>query len=155
MVEELCRLLQIKKSHTTPYHPQGDGLVERVNRTILDMLATVVKNHKDWEPHLRATCMAYNTSIQSTTGQSPFFFMFGRRARIPVDLLCGTGETGECVSVNDFVSNKVKILQKAYHQVQNRMGLQQDRQKEGYDRRRHGESFKEGDHVMLYNPVIL
>ena len=60
------------------------------------MLATVVKNHKDWESHLRAICMAYNTSIQSTTGQSPFFLMFGSRARIPVDLLCGTGETGEC-----------------------------------------------------------
>jgi len=54
-----------------------------------------VKNHKDWESHLRATCMAYNTSIQSTTGQSLFFLMFGRRAKIPVDLLCGTGETGE------------------------------------------------------------
>jgi len=54
-----------------------------------------------------------------------------------------------------FVPNKVKILQEAYHQVQNRMGLQQDRQKEGCYTRRHGEPFKEGDHVMLYNPVIL
>ena len=72
LIEELCKLLQVEKTHTTPYHPQGDGLVERANRTILNMLATVVKEHKDWESHLRATCMAYSSSIQSTTGQSPF-----------------------------------------------------------------------------------
>ena len=72
-MEELCKLLEIEKTRTTPYHPQGDGLVERTNRMMLNMLATVVKDHKDWELHLRASCMAYNTSIQSTTGCSPFF----------------------------------------------------------------------------------
>ena len=155
LIEELCKLLQVEKTHTTPYHPQGDGLVERANRTILSMLATVVKDHhKDWESHLRATCMAYNSSIQSTTGQSPFFLMFGRRARIPVDLLCGTGETEKYVSINSYVSQQSKILEAAYHQVQNRMGLQQYRQKEVYDRRRHGEPFKQGDYVMLYTPVV-
>ena len=130
LIEELCKLLQIEKTRTTPYHPQGDGLVERANRTILDMLATVVRDHKDWESHLRATCMAYNTSVQSTTGQShsPFFLMFGRRARIPVDLLWETSGVGECVSINSYVSQQSKILQAAYHQVQSRMGLQQDRQ---------------------------
>ena len=147
-------MLQVEKTRTTPYHPQGDGLVERANRTILSMLATVVKNHKDWESHLRATCMAYNTSIQSTTGQSPFFLMFGRRARIPVDLLCGPGEAGEYVSINNYVSQQSKILQAAYHQVHTRMGLQQDRQKERYNRKRHGEPFKVGDSVMLYTLFI-
>ena len=46
LIEELCKLLQVEKTHTTPYHPQEDGLVERANRTILNMLATVVKDHK-------------------------------------------------------------------------------------------------------------
>ena len=154
LIRELCKLLQVEKTHTTPYHPQGDRLVERANRTILDMLATVVKSHENWESHLRATCMAYNTSVQSTTGQLPYFLMFGRRVRIPIDLLCGPRQTGECVSVNDYVSQQSKILQAAYYQAQNRMGLQQDRQKEKYDRKRHGEPFKEGDHVMLYTPSI-
>ena len=47
IIEELCKLLQINKSCTTPYHPQGDGLVERANRTVLNMLATIVKDHQD------------------------------------------------------------------------------------------------------------
>ena len=58
------------------------------------------------------------------------------------------------MSVNDYVSQQSKILQAAYYQAQNRMGLQQDQQKEKYDRKKHGEPFKEGDRVMLYTPSI-
>ena len=73
IIDELCKLLQIQKSRTTPYHPQGDGLVERSNRTLLNMLSIVVEDNPNaWEFHLRPVCMAYNTSIQPTTGYSPF-----------------------------------------------------------------------------------
>jgi len=59
VMEELCKLLEIKKSRTTPYHPQGDGLVERANRTVLSMLSTVVCEHREtWETHLRPICVA-------------------------------------------------------------------------------------------------
>ena len=79
----MCRLLQIQESRTTPYHPQGDGLVERFNRTLLDMLSTSIKDHRaTWEDHVRAVCIAYNTSVQPTTGFTPFYLMFGRQARI-------------------------------------------------------------------------
>ena len=82
LIAELCSVLQIEKFRTTPYHPQGDGLVERSNHTLLSMLSTVVDGHpQTWESHLRAVCMAYNTSIQPTTGYSPFFLMFGRKLR--------------------------------------------------------------------------
>ena len=64
VMEELCKLLQIEKSQTTPYHSQGDGLVERVNHTMLNMSSTVVEEHQGaWESHLWPVCMAYNTSI--------------------------------------------------------------------------------------------
>ena len=91
LISEMCKLLQIHKSRTTPYHPQGDGLVERFNRTLLDMLSTNIKDHQGtWEDHIRAVCMAYNTSVQPTTGFTPFYLMFGRQARIPVDVMFGS-----------------------------------------------------------------
>ena len=52
------------------------------------MLATTIKDHQgSWEDHIHATCMAYNTSIQQTTGYTPFFLMFARQPRNPVDLM--------------------------------------------------------------------
>ena len=82
--------------------------MERANWTVLNVLATIVKEHYDWESYLRATCMAYNTSIQSTIGFSPFFLMFGRRARIPVDVLHGTN-LSEIQSVDNYVVQQNKF----------------------------------------------
>ena len=71
LIQETCKLLGITKTRTTPYHPQSDGLVERFNRTLLDMLATTTReNPFDWENQLRKVCMAYNTSVHSDSPHS-------------------------------------------------------------------------------------
>jgi len=91
VLREICRILEIKKTRTTPYHSQ---CVERLNRTLLSMLATTTRDHPfDWEDQIRKVCMAYNTSIHSSTGYTPFYLMFGRQARLPINLVCGTMTT--------------------------------------------------------------
>jgi len=50
LMAEICKILQIKKTRTTPYHPQCDGLVERFNCTLLSMLTTSTEKHPfDWD----------------------------------------------------------------------------------------------------------
>jgi len=85
LLHEVCNILGMKKSRTSPYHPQCDGLVERYNHTFLDMLTTTTQNHQfDWEDQLPKVCMAYNTSVHASTG---YTLMFGRQARVPTDLM--------------------------------------------------------------------
>jgi hypothetical protein len=76
---EMCRLLGIEKTRTTPLHPQSDGMVERFNRTLEAQLSKFVsENQKDWDHHLRLLMMAYRTSVHDTTGETPAMMMMGR-----------------------------------------------------------------------------
>ena len=57
---DVCELLGVKKVNTTAYHPQTDGLVERMNRTLRSMLAKHVhKFGPDWDVHLQQLLFAY------------------------------------------------------------------------------------------------
>ena len=118
------------------------------------MLSIVVEDNPNaWESHLRPVCMAYNTSIQPTTGYSPFFLMFRRRARLPIDIVYGTNQP-QSQTVSSFVSDTKTVLEYAYRHVRDTMRLKQDRQKELYDCKRHGEFYQVGDLVWLHSSVV-
>ena len=77
LFQELCRLLEIDKTRTVPYRPQSDGLVERFNRTVQQMLAMFVNEHRnDWDDHLPYVMMAYRASVQESTGCTPNLLFF-------------------------------------------------------------------------------
>jgi transposase InsO family protein len=88
LLQEVCRLLQIQKTRTTPcYHPQSDEMVERNNRTILTMLSVFVNEHQnDWDEHLPYIPMAYRTAEHETTENTPNYMMLGREATTPLDI---------------------------------------------------------------------
>jgi len=72
LIKKVCRLLGIDETRTTAYHPQSDGLVECLNRTILGMLSTVLEeDFRDWNLRLPLIMLAYRASVQETTGASP------------------------------------------------------------------------------------
>ena len=66
-------------SRTTAYHPQGGGMVEHFNRSLLQLLRTYVDTQDDWERYLPLVLYAYRTSVHSSTGASPFLLMYGRK----------------------------------------------------------------------------
>ena len=62
----------VRKSRTTAYHPQGDRMVERFNRTLLQMLRSYTSQRSDWEQHLPLVLFAYCSATHPSTGFSPF-----------------------------------------------------------------------------------
>ena len=74
----MCKSLGIKKTHTTAYHPQGNALVERSNRTVLQMLRCYTEKSYDWEEYLPLVLYAYWTTKHATTGIAPYQLMYGR-----------------------------------------------------------------------------
>ena len=116
LFKELQKLSGITKLRTTPYHPQGNGQCERMNGTILSMLRTLGENQKSrWKDHLNKLVHAYNCARNTTTGYSPFFLMFGREARLPIDLLLGNDEPA-----TDFAKHWQKGMREAYQIVRER-----------------------------------
>jgi len=154
LMHEICKLLQIHKTHTMPYHPQSDGLVERLNRTIQSMLATTIdESGGEWEDHLPKVCFAYNTSKQSSTGFTPFQLMYGRLARIPLDVIY-KAPMPEPTTIPQYVVQLRQSLEKAYKLARENMKTTAGRQKESYDHRTHGKPYKVGDKVWLHSIVI-
>ncbi|KRY32999.1 Pro-Pol polyprotein [Trichinella spiralis] len=72
----------------TAYHPQSDGLVERMNRTLTDMLVKVsIDQPEDWNVHLDRVLLTYRSSVHHTTGATPCRIIFGRELRLPVNVI--------------------------------------------------------------------
>ena len=74
LIKELCKIAGVKKVHTTPYHPQGNGQCERFNSTLCNMLGTLSEEEKsDWKSHLGCMTHAYNCTKHASTTYSPYY----------------------------------------------------------------------------------
>lgn len=83
LIGEMCDLLDIGKMRTAPERPQCDGLSERTNRSIKQMIKAFVNSkHNDWDEKLAMLAFAYNTASHSTTKLSPYELVFGRKPRV-------------------------------------------------------------------------
>ena len=91
IITHLCDLYGVQKLRNSPYHAQTNGQVERMNRTIIRMISKLEEDKKAcWSEHLPELLFAYNTTCSTVTGYSPYYLLFGRRSRIPVDYLFPT-----------------------------------------------------------------
>ncbi len=87
---ELCQLLGLTKTRTSPYHPQSDELVGRLNQTPLMTLSIAVEEDKEkWDEHLLVLMVAYHLSVHDTTGFTPIYLMYGREIQLPLDVMFG------------------------------------------------------------------
>ncbi|UYV74060.1 K02A2.6-like [Cordylochernes scorpioides] len=146
--QELCRLLGIRKTRTTPLRPQSDGMVERFNKTMEEHLSKVVEQHqRDRDVRLPPFLMAYRAAIHETTGQTPAKIMFGRELRLPCDLEFGSpGEPP--AAVTDYVNNLRSILLETHELVRAKIRTASHWMKTRYDQRANHDGFRQNYLLM-------
>ncbi|KAG1963495.1 retrotransposable element [Pimephales promelas] len=155
LFSEVCQRLGVKKTRTTPLHPQSDGLVERFNRTLATQLAILTSQHqRDWDQHLPLVLWAYRTAVQESSQCTPAALMFGRELRTPVDLVFGSPPEPDITGGPELdYFRKLKERLSTVHQMA-REALRDAgaRQKRAYDARAHGPTIGPGDKVWVFCP---
>ena len=151
VIRELCDYLGIDKTRTTPYHPQGNGLVERTNRSLKSLLKVFSQNNpSSWDLALPRCLLAYRSTIHKSTGQTPSFLWTGRENRLPSDVLLPSPQPVRNVCT-EYVSYLIPELCRAYQAARLHLERAQRCQKEYYDRKEFGRPLNVGDTVWMKN----
>ena len=153
--DRICLKLGIDHRIASSYHPQTGGQTERFNRTLSSMLGHYVnKSQNDWDKKLPFVLFAYRTSKHSSTKQTPFYLVYGRAPRLPIELdtLPSVEETQD--SYEDKLNKRCdSFLQLAVNREQASVEIKRAQaiQKKYHDSKIDVEQFKPGDKVLLHN----
>ena len=109
MFKEVCDLLKIVKTRTTPYRPSANGQVERMNRTILQIPRCFIQGQQeDWDLHLATVVMAIRSTVNRQTGFTPNFLMFGQEVLQPIDLMLNPGGEEERRTPGTYAARDIR-----------------------------------------------
>lgn len=87
MISELCKRLNIKHIWTTPYRPQANGIAEAFMKVLGSQLAMLVnEQHNNWVDYIQQLLFAYRSLPHPSTGDTPFFLMYGYDPNWPFDV---------------------------------------------------------------------
>ena len=115
LMQEICRLLDVDKQHTSYYHPETNSIAERFHGTLNSMMGRVVsENQKDWDLLLPYVMAAYRATVHQTTGYSPNYLTFAREVRAPADLVFGIPAEHLPASYDDFSAEIEDRMKQSY-----------------------------------------
>ena len=154
LFKSLMELLQIDKTRTTAFHPQSNAVIERTNRTLLNMLAkTTAKNQQNWSQLVPYVMLAYRTSVHESTGYTPYFLLFGKEVTLPIDLQFPPPKEACWTSYHEYVAETRHLFQTAYEDARQYLKGQQKRQHALYNSKVHGPTYKKGQLILLHCPA--
>ncbi|RWS19028.1 integrase core domain protein-like protein, partial [Leptotrombidium deliense] len=152
VTKDVYKLMNTKHVKTTSYHPQTNGLVEKCNGIAGGMLSMFVnKEQSNWDRVIKMIAWAYNTSVHETTGFSPFFLLYGREPRLPVNAALNSPSLG-ISDVETYQSQIRSALNTAHEIARENIKKAQIKYKERGDKKRRAVEYNNGDLVLVYTP---
>ena len=151
VITAMCSLLGIEKIRTTLYHPQTNGSAERVHKTLQCMIGKLdPEKRQKWLAHIRSIIIAYNSTRSQVTGYSPYYLMFRRRPRLPIDLLFPTRRTQTLTrTIDKYVASLYNRLRKSLVIAQDCAVKEAQRQKRLYDCKVGAVELRPGHNVLV------
>ncbi|CEL97793.1 unnamed protein product [Vitrella brassicaformis CCMP3155] len=158
LMREVAIRLRIKHTTTTPQHPQGNGMIERFNRTLKDRMRPYLnKLQTNWDRVIPLVLYAYRTTEHESTGFTPFKMLTGREAVHP-------GSTARLVGMNETAAraidphDAVMIIIEGIQGIHEKARINMDRAKQRVAAREGDlpppREFKPGDRVRIYNNQV-
>ena len=153
LIENLVNLFKIKHKFTSAYHPQTNGLTERFNQTLCDVLKKAVfENQGDWDRHIATALLAYRVRPQSTTKKSPFELLYGATAVLPISAVISSQQ----LQGDNRISRENELLK--LNDLRELLVRKIKQQKNPLERRGRPKKlvkvYEIGDLVLLHRPVM-
>ena len=154
LMQDVCRLTGMKKVNSTASHPQTDGLVENMNKTLRAMLAKHGRQFgPNWDLHLQQLLFAYRSKPHESTCESPFFLLYGRDARLPTESTLEALPSLYREDTETYGEELAEGLARAWQNARDAIEKAQKHQKRQYDKRSDSRPYQKGGRVMVYMPV--
>ena len=157
LVKHLCRDLRVDQVHTAPYHPECNGVVERMHGTLVPMLTKASQQGMDWVEQLPFALFALRSAPNRDTKFSPYQLVYGHRVRTPLDILhqgwaeveFSEMETGEWA---DWLVDRLAVWHEA---VLERGKAASGCRKQQYDKTTVNRTLEVGDQVLCRLPGLI
>ena len=148
-----CDTFGIRAVHSTAYHAQSQGQVEKFNGTLTKMLSNYTgEKQTDWTDYINLCVFAYNTAVKKSIKISPHEAMFGTKARSTFSALTNKQDDGK--SPTEYTTKVRQRLQDIYKQIKTNQDFADEMSKEYYDKTKASKvTFNVGSHVWLDDPV--
>ena len=153
---ELCKMLEVRKTRTSAANPRSNGVVERLNRTLISMIKAFVKGEQtNWDKHLSCLASAYRSTPNENTHMTPNLIMFGREVHLPIEVLylSDANADGEVATYGEYVHKLRERLQRAHAITRRHLGNSANRQKQAYDAKLSFHQYNPGDLVWYFSDL--